>query len=72
MGKDTNNIFAYDVFGKELSADTVNPLGLSANPFGFTGYQADGITDLHYAQVRYYNPSTGRFNAEEGYNKSRE
>ena len=65
MDKDTDNIFAYDVFGKDLSVDTVNPLGLSADPFGFTRYQADDITDLYYAQARYYNPNTGRFNAED-------
>jgi len=26
------------------------------NPFGFTGYQLDDITDMHYAQARYYAP----------------
>ena len=65
MGKDADNIFAYDVFGKELSADTANPLDSSVNPFGFTRYQADSITDLYYAQARYYDSNTGRFNAED-------
>jgi len=35
------------------------------NPFGFTGYQLDDITDMHYAQARYYAPKAGRFMAED-------
>ena len=30
------------------------------NPFGFTGYQSDNITNLYFAQARYYNPSNSR------------
>lgn len=35
------------------------------NPFGFVGYQSDNITDLHYAQARFYKPRQGRFISED-------
>ena len=35
------------------------------NPFTFTGYQVDDITNMHFAQARYYNPNNGRFGAED-------
>ncbi|MCL2526948.1 MAG: RHS repeat-associated core domain-containing protein, partial [Defluviitaleaceae bacterium] len=38
---------------------------LFSNPFGYTGYQLDDITEMHYAQARYYTPTTGRFTAED-------
>ena len=36
--------------------------GVSQQPFGFTGYQRDAQTGLHYAQQRYYDSEIGRFN----------
>ena len=36
--------------------------GFSQQPFGFTGYQRDAQTGLHYAQQRYYDSEIGRFN----------
>jgi len=36
--------------------------GISQQPFGFTGYQRDEQTGLHYAQQRYYDSEIGRFN----------
>ena len=36
--------------------------GISQQPFGFTGYQRDAQTGLHYAQQRYYDAEIGRFN----------
>ena len=30
-------------------------------PFGFTGYERDGISELYYAQARRYDAKTGRF-----------
>ena len=36
--------------------------GVSQQPFGFTGYQRDEQTGLHYAQQRYYDSEIGRFN----------
>ena len=36
--------------------------GFSQQPFGFTGYQRDAQTGLHYAQQRYYDAEIGRFN----------
>jgi|GEM_PF-3395747 len=41
-----------------------NQKSASNQPFGFTGYQLDE-TGLYYAQQRYYNPTTARFNRED-------
>ena len=35
------------------------------NPFGFTGYQADRVSGLYYAQARHYSPAAGRFAARD-------
>ena len=32
-------------------------------PFGFTGYQYDRTADTYFAQMREYQPETGRFAA---------
>ena len=60
---------AYDEFGVpmiEARLSGKNNAALSYNnPFSFTGYQADNISGLQYAQARYYNPSQGRFTAED-------
>jgi len=42
-----------------------SPHSMIENPFGFTGYQLDDITGMHYAQARYYSSTTGRFVAED-------
>jgi len=55
---------AYDEFGVSKSINTNTAHGFN-NPFGYTGYQADDITDLYYAQARYYEPEAGRFFAED-------
>ena len=49
--------YTWDTWGK-LQQQT----GASEQPFGFTGYQYDQQTGLHYAQQRYYDNETGRFN----------
>jgi len=51
--------YNYDVWGNRN-----NQTGTSDQPFGFTGYQLDE-TGLYYAQQRYYNPTTARFNRED-------
>jgi len=70
---------SYDEFGvPEVSATTAssaNTLSQSNpqdfhdlhlfNPFGFTGYQSDNISGMYYAQARFYNPTIGRFTAED-------
>jgi|GEM_PF-6353917 len=40
------------------SIDSQNTLH---NPFGFTGYQCDSVTNLWFAQARYYDAGMGRF-----------
>ena len=49
--------YTWDTWGK-LQQQT----GSSQQPFGFTGYQRDEQTGLHYAQQRYYDAEIGRFN----------
>jgi len=55
-----DEIYAYDEFGvQKVQAD------LKRNPFGFTGYQPDAVSGLHYAQARYYDPANARMIAED-------
>jgi len=63
-----DDIFAYDEFGvSELGhgQSTQSHMADFINPFGFTGYQSDDISDMYYAQARYYSPTAGRFMAED-------
>ena len=55
LGESTNEALDYGVFGKL----TTNPT--TPQPFGFTGYEVESVTDSYFAQARYYNPSQGRF-----------
>ena len=66
LGEDNcDSTMAYDEFGvSEIGANQTVQQGLH-NPFGFTGYQADDISGLYYAQARFYNPTTGSFCAED-------
>jgi len=62
LGNDNAETMAYDEFGvPEILANITN----FNNPFGFTGYQTDKISELYYAQARYYSPTSGRFFAED-------
>ena len=50
---------SYDEFGvPEITAGVYQP-------FGFTGYQTDTVSNLQYAQARYYSPQAARFVAED-------
>ena len=60
LNDDGETPLAYDEFGVPTTDSKPN-----TNPFGFTGYQLDEITNMHYAQARYYNSTTGRFTAED-------
>ena len=51
---------AYDAFGVVTKGDPGN-----RQPFGFTGYQADAVSGLNYAQARYHAPEAGRFVSED-------
>ena len=57
-----NHALVYDEFGIQ---DVVTVQKNNLNPFGFTGYQTDNITDMYYAQVRYYTPPVARFTAQD-------
>jgi RHS repeat-associated protein len=48
--------YTYDVWG--TMDDRV---GGSANRFGFTGHELDGVSGLYYAKMRYYDPILGLF-----------
>jgi len=54
-----NNPFAYDVFGEQITSPS------AIQPFGFTGYQTDAVSGMHYAQARYYDPAIARFASED-------
>ena len=58
-----NHPMAYDEFGGMVGS--VNPAVRQANPFSFTGYQAENVTGRYYAQARYYDRANGRFMAED-------
>lgn len=51
-----NEAYAYDEFG----IDILNNQGIY-QPFGYTGYQYDSISDTYFAQAREYTPNIGRF-----------
>jgi len=51
--------FEYDEFGTSTGRDNF------VSMFGYTGYQSDPVTDLCYAQARYYMPLVGRFTSED-------
>jgi RHS repeat-associated protein len=50
--------YAYDEFGNDLTGNQ----GVM-QPFGYTGYRYDDVTQTYFAQAREYNPYTGRFNS---------
>jgi len=58
----SDTTLAYDEFGVRK----VGPGEIGCkNPFGFTGYQPDDVSGLHYAQARYYDPKNARMVAED-------
>ncbi|WP_458412193.1 RHS repeat domain-containing protein [Schinkia sp. CFF1] len=65
-GKTTER-YSYDEFGTPNGLKMALGLSKSSNPFGFTGYQYDPSTGLHFAQARYYAAGVGRFISEDTY-----
>ena len=61
VGDEHNATLAYDEFGVPV----VEASGDLHNPFGFIGHQTADISGMQYAQARYYEPSLGRFGAED-------
>jgi len=62
-----STIAMMDADGKVISHLGYDEFGLPQNDikgdsiFSFTGYQLDPVTDLYFAQARYYLPELGRF-----------
>lgn len=54
----TSSTYTYAPYGESSVAD------LSRNPFQFTGRENDG-TGLYYCRARYYDPTRGRFAAQD-------
>ena len=68
----TVSSYAFDDFGRNIDPRTgkqrkhdytIN--GNIIQPFVFTGYQEDEVSSLKFAQARFYDPNTGRFQSED-------
>ena len=53
-------IYGYDEFGCDIYENQGE-----LQPFGYTGYQKDYVTESYYAQAREYQVKTGRFMSED-------
>lgn len=53
-------VYGYDEFGN----DRYGTQG-EVQPFGYTGYQKDAVTNTYFAQAREYLPKVGRFGGED-------
>ena len=60
QGEESQTIYGYDEFGE----DTYCTQG-HLQPFGYTGYRYDNVTDTYFAQAREYMPEVGRFAGED-------
>ena len=56
------NAYTYDAFG-----NTVFSSGTVGNSYGFNGQLFDATSQQYYLRARYYNPSTGRFSAQDAF-----
>ena len=60
QGGESQTIYGYDEFGE----DTYCTQG-HLQPFGYTGYRYDNVSDTYFAQAREYVPGVGRFAGED-------
>ena len=60
QGVESQTIYGYDEFGE----DTYCTQG-HLQPFGYTGYRYDNVTDTYFAQAREYVAGVGRFAGED-------
>ena len=60
QGGESQTIYGYDEFGE----DTYCTQG-HLQPFVYTGYRYDNVTDTYFAQAREYMPGVGRFAGED-------
>ncbi len=64
--------YGYDEFGNDLGRE-LEKAGIPSpytrqgegQPFGYTGYRYDNISNTYFAQAREYQPESGRFTAED-------
>ncbi|SDB29752.1 RHS repeat-associated core domain-containing protein [Pseudobutyrivibrio sp. YE44] len=72
----TVSSYAFDDFGRNIDPFTgkiketshkhaYTTEGNIIQPFAFTGYQEDEVSDLKFAQARFYDANTGRFQSED-------
>ena len=52
--------YGYDVFGRDLYGNQGR-----RQPFGYTGYQHDGVAGTYFAQAREYEKEIGRFASQD-------
>ncbi len=64
--------YAFDDFGRQTDPYTgkrkapgYTREGNVIQPFAFTGYQEDEVSGLNFAQARFYDANTGRFQSED-------
>ncbi len=64
--------YAFDDFGRNIDPRTGKQRkheykveGNVIQPFAFTGYQEDEVSGLKFAQARFYDATTGRFQSED-------
>ncbi len=76
IGRSEYLTYGYDEFGNDLGDDLRRELegaGIpdpydrqgAEQPFGYTGYRYDDISETYFAQAREYQPENGRFTAED-------
>ena len=56
----TRESYGYGAFGEDLYGNQGE-----LQPFGYTGYQKDGVAGTYYAQAREYQSSIGRFGSRD-------
>lgn len=64
-GNGNGDIYGYDEFGREISCQGNYGSQGEKQPFGYTGYRYDAISQTYFAQAREYQPEYGRFMAED-------
>ena len=64
-GNGNGDIYGYDEFGRDVSCQGNYGRQGEKQPFGYTGYRYDAISQTYFAQAREYQPEYGRFMAED-------
>ena len=72
LGRSSYLSYGYDEFGNDLGreleeSEILNPYDRQKveQPFGYTGYRWDEISEAYFAQAREYESKNGRFTAED-------